>query len=434
MTISSSLNAGVAGLAANATRLGTISDNIANSATKGYKRVETDFSSMVIASNGSGYTAGGVRTTTTRIIDQSGALVGTSNATDIAVRGNGFIPVAEATEFAATGDPQMFLTTTGSFRVDADGYLRTESGLLLMGWPANSDGSLASYARDTAESLEPVRINRNQVTSEPTTAITLGANLAASATDFDATGAPEVLPIEYIDNLGRSETLTVTFTPTIPATGSSNEWTMTIVDSATSAGGNPVGEYTVTFNTGAADGGTLSTVTTTTGGTYNATDGTIIVTTNGGPVEITIGAPGTSGGLTQVGDSFKALNISKDGSAAGSMTTVEIDENGFVHALFDTGASRVIYQVPLVDVPNPNGLISMDKQIYMPSPESGSFFLWDAGDGPVGDVVPFAREESSTDVANELTAMIQTQRAYSSNAKVIQTVDEMLQETTNIKR
>lgn len=43
-------------------------------------------------------------------------------------------------------------------------------------------------------------------------------------------------------------------------------------------------------------------------------------------------------------------------------------------------------------------------------------------------------EESATDVANELTRMIQTQRAYSSNAKVIQTVDEMLQETTNIIR
>ncbi|WP_281859050.1 flagellar basal body rod C-terminal domain-containing protein, partial [Litoreibacter halocynthiae] len=43
-------------------------------------------------------------------------------------------------------------------------------------------------------------------------------------------------------------------------------------------------------------------------------------------------------------------------------------------------------------------------------------------------------EESTTDVAGELTALIQTQRAYSSNAKVIQTVDEMLQETTNIKR
>ena len=59
MTISSSLNAGVAGLAANANRLATISDNIANSATYGYKRVQTDFHSMVIA-NGSGkYSAGG---------------------------------------------------------------------------------------------------------------------------------------------------------------------------------------------------------------------------------------------------------------------------------------------------------------------------------------------------------------------------------------
>jgi flagellar hook protein FlgE len=48
--------------------------------------------------------------------------------------------------------------------------------------------------------------------------------------------------------------------------------------------------------------------------------------------------------------------------------------------------------------------------------------------------VAYARAESATDVAGELTARIQTQRAYSSNAKVIQTVDEMLQETTNIKR
>ncbi len=66
--------------------------------------------------------------------------------------------------------------------------------------------------------------------------------------------------------------------------------------------------------------------------------------------------------------------------------------------------------------------------------ESGPFFLWDAGDGPTGEIAAFAREESSTDVAGELTDMIRTQRAYSSNAKVFQTVDEMLQETTNIKR
>ena len=96
--------------------------------------------------------------------------------------------------------------------------------------------------------------------------------------------------------------------------------------------------------------------------------------------------------------------------------------------------NRTIYQVPLVDLPNPNGMVALDRQTYLASPESGSFFLWDAGDGPTGDIVSYAREESAVDVAGELTSMIQTQRAYSSNAKVIQTVDEMLQETTNIKR
>ncbi|SMX26146.1 Flagellar hook protein FlgE [Pelagimonas phthalicica] len=435
MTISSSLNAGVAGLAANATRLGTISDNIANSSTSGYKRVETDFTSMVMSSSGGGYTAGGVRTTTQRLVDEGGALVGTTNATDLAVRGNGFLPVAEATEVATgNGNPQMFLTTTGSFRVDADGYLRTESGLMLLGWPADADGTVPTYPRDTSSSLEPIRINLNQFTSEPTTEVLLGVNLPASGTYSDAAGDPVDLSVEYFDNLGRSENLNITFTPTIPATGSSNEWTVTINDSATDAGSNPIAEYTVTFDDTRGAGGSIASVATVSGGTYNATTGTMIVSAAGGPIEINIGAPGTSAGLTQVGDKFQPLNISKDGSPVGKMTNVEVDENGFVHAFFDTGISRTIYQVPLIDVPNPNGLVAMDKQIYMPSPESGNFFLWDAGDGPVGDVVPYAREESATDVANELTAMIQTQRAYSSNAKVIQTVDEMLQETTNIKR
>ena len=116
------------------------------------------------------------------------------------------------------------------------------------------------------------------------------------------------------------------------------------------------------------------------------------------------------------------------------MTSVEVDPNGFVHAFFDNGISRTIYQVPLVDVPNHNGLQTADHQSYTVTPDSGAFFLWDAGDGPTGDIISFAREESATDVAGELTQLIQTQRAYSSNAKVIQTVDEMLQETTNIKR
>ena len=433
MTISSSLNAGVAGLSANATRLATISDNIANSATFGYKRIEADFHSMVISSTRGTYSAGGVRTTTQRLIDQRGALVATSNPTDLAVRGRGMLPVAAISEVNNNnGSPQMYLSTTGSFRTDDDGYLVTESGLVLMGWPALPDGTVPTFPRDTSDGLEPIQINVNQFSGEPTTRINLGVNLPATETEAGAAGTSSELSIEYFDNMGTSENISVSFTPSVPGTGSSNEWTMSITDTASP--GTVIGEYTLTFDDSRTSGGTLLSVATVSGGAYDPATGALIVNVAGGPMEIDIGLLGAADGLTQLSDTFAPVSISKDGYPVGNMMSVEVDANGFVHAFFDTGISRTIYQIPLVDLPNPNGLVTLDSQTYMPSPDSGSYFLWDAGDGPTGDIVSFAREESTTDVAGELTNMIETRRAYSSNAKVIQTVDEMLQETTNIKR
>lgn len=433
MTISSSLNASVAGLNANATRLATISDNIANSSTFGYRRVEADFESVVISGRGGSYAAGGVRAGTQRLIDQGGAIVSSANPTDLAVRDRGFLPVARVTDLAVgNGDPQMLLTTTGSFRTDSQGRLVTESGLVLLGWPANPDGSIPEFSRDTSTGLEPVQVNVNQLTGEPTTTINLGINLPATDTRFDSLGDPQQLSIEYFDNLGTSETISMQFVPTVPITGLSNEWTVTLTDSA--QGNALIGEYVLTFDDARETGGTLLNVQSLTGGAYDPSSGTIIVDVAGGPIEINIGRPGTSDGMSQLSDSFAPLSIAKDGSPVGNMTSAEVDANGFVRATFDTGVSRIVYQVPLVDLPNPNGMVSMDQQTYLPSTASGSFFLWDAGDGPTGDIVAFARQESATDVAGELTDMIQTQRAYSSNAKVIQTVDEMLQETTNIIR
>ncbi len=434
MTISSSLNAGVAGLSANASRLASISDNIANSSTFGYKRVQTDFHSMVISSSGDTYAAGGVRSTTMRLIDERGPLVSTSNPTDLAVRGRGMLPVASQSSVTADSgsSPQMLLTTTSSFRTDADGYLTTDSGLVLLGWPALADGTIPSYPRDTADGLEPVQVNVNQFSGDPTTRMTLGVNLPATDTESTSEGDTQELSVEYFNNLGSSENIRVEFIPTVPANGSSNEWTVILRDGALSDA--IVGEYTLTFDDSRTSGGTLASVTTVSGGAYDPTTGSMIVNVAGGPIEIDLGKVGESDGITQLSDQFAPVSILKDGSQVGNMTSVEIDANGFVHAFFDTGITRTIYQIPLVDLPNPNGLVAMDQQTYLPSSESGSYFLWDAGEGPTGEIVSYAREESATDVAGELTSMIQTQRAYSSNAKVIQTVDEMLQETTNIKR
>jgi flagellar hook protein FlgE len=259
----------------------------------------------------------------------------------------------------------------------------------------------------------------------------LGVNLPATETEASATGNPLELSVEYFDNLGTSQAVQVTFTPK-PLPGQlENTWNMQLQDSVT---GNVVGEYVLTFDAARGTGGTLNNVQTISGGPYVSADEGFEITVDGGPIQVTIGALFEGSALTQLSDSFAPTQITKDGSPIGNLTSVDVDENGFVQATFDIGITRTIYQIPLVDLPNPNGLISQDNQTYSASSDSGSFFLWDASDGPTGDIVSFALEESATDVAGELTQLIQTQRAYSSNAKVIQTVDEMLQETTNIKR
>ncbi len=422
MTISSSLNAGVAGLNANANRLATISDNIANSATYGYKRAQTDFYALVThGSGGMSYSAGGVRASASRLIDDRGPLISTANATDLAISGRGFLPVADISTIDGTGGAiPVSLITTGSFRPDANGVLRTETGQVLMGWPANPDGTMGNFPRDSMTGLAPVRINSNQYVANPTSELRLGVNLPATDSAAGSSGTPHNLTVEYFGNLGTSESLDFTFTPIVPGSGSSNSWTMQVADSA--AGGAVIAEYTLTFNDTQAAGGTLATVTTVSGGAFDAATGKIALSVGGGTIALDIGKPGDASGMTQLASTFSPVSISKNGSTVATLASVEVDEKGSLYAIYDQGFSRRLFQIPVVDVPNPNGLISLNNQSYQISPSSGSFYLWDAGDGPSGSVVGYSREESTTDVAAELTQLIQTQRAYSSNAKVIQTV------------
>ncbi len=419
---------------ANATKLATISDNIANANTSGYKQVSTEFYSMVLGSE-SGYSAGGVTASTTRGISESGSHISTDSSTDISVTGNGFIPVADLTEVESGEDPAMLLTSTGSFSTNADGYLSTSSGLVLMGWPA-TNGEIGTVSRDSDASLEPIQFNPSQVSADPTTAITLSVNLPATETEETSAGNSYEINPEYFDNLGGSENLTVEFVPTVPAAGSpaSNEWTMIITDSATAGGATTIGEYTLTFNDSRTDGGTLASVATTTGTAYDATSGSVIVTTASGEIEITIGEIGSAGGMTQVDADFTGVTSENDGSAAANFEGVEIDESGMVYALYDNGTSRLAYQVPLANMSNADGMETFNSQTYAISNDSGAFYLYDAGNGPAGSIDSYSLEESTVDIAGQLTDMIVTQRAYSSNATVIQTVDEMLQETTGLKR
>ncbi len=435
MTISSSLNAAVAGLNVNASSLAAISDNIANSNTFGYKRTITDFESLVTTGSATtaSYSAGGVRAINSRMVDQSAALTSTQNPLDISINGRGMLPVTSSAAVAdGTPDLPLMMTPTGSFHTNADGVLETTSGLALLGWPANADGTINTFPRDTITGLEPVVIRPNQTAGDPTTKMTLGVNLPATATHAGASGDVQPLSVEYYGNLGEAEALNISFAPTVPATGASNQWTMTIRDSAQSNA--VVGEYTLQFDDTRGAGGTLASVTTLSGGAYDSVTGTLALMVAGGPLTLTIGKIADTNGLTQLSNAFAPTAIVKDGSPVGNLTSATIDSNGLITASYDTGFTRVIYQIPVIDVPSPNGLTALDNQAYSVSPSSGSFFLWDAGNGPTGTVSGYALASSNTDLAQELTNMIQTQRAYSSNAKVVQTVDDMLQETTNMKR
>lgn len=437
MTLSSSMNAGVAGLNVNSSKLGTISDNIANSQTMGYKRAETEFSSLVATeASGGKYTAGGVTSSSYRQVDSRAGFITTENPTDIAIGGRGLIPVAPISSLNnLDGSLPVEFVSTGSFRADENGVLRTTSGLALLGWPASRDGEIPSFPRDTTDALEPVQITNGALLASPTTRIGLGVNLPASQSKAGASATPIPLSIEYFDNLSAPQSLDFTFTPIVPATGSSNTWTVEISDSLTSGG--PIAEFTVEFDETVVAGGSVASVTpipATGSSPYDPATGIYSLTTGSGAIDLVIGAPGGKAGLSQLSTEFGPTGITKNGSPVGKLVSVDVNENGYVQGVFDGGFVRTLYQIPVADFPNLNGLAAKNGSAFTATPEAGSLFFWNAGDGPTGGMVNFALEGSTSDIAAELTSLITTQRAYSSNATVIRTVDEMLQETTNLKR
>lgn len=452
MSLSASLNAGVQGLAVNSTRLSAISDNIVNANTNGYKRTTTEFSNIVIdGANTASYTAGGVKSYIKRDITAVGTLESTNNATDIAVSGTGFIPISptiDPAEFDSRTDA-VHLTTTGSFEEDAKGFLKNSSGGYLLGWALNPDGTTVNSqpSRNSFTNLEPVNARLVLYNAVETSQIKLSGPIPASATNEDADPDLQIIHNEeYFDTIGNTNTLQYVFEPIIGVGGPSNTWTLNIYDSATAANSGLVGSFSIVFNGATdADSGTIQSVTqidTDTDGTpdapatYDDTTGEITLSTASTDITTFIGIPGSNTGLTQTGSLAKA-NIRldfKDGSGYGEYKGVRVDEGGVVRAYFTNDQSRPIYQLPVITVANPNAMEPMGNQSYSVTPDSGSITLADSGKNLSGKIAGYALVKSAVDVAQELTHLIETQRAYSSNAKIIQTVDEMFQETTNLKR
>ncbi|HWE45366.1 MAG TPA: flagellar hook-basal body complex protein, partial [Caulobacteraceae bacterium] len=197
MSLNSAMLAGVSGLAANSAALSSISDNIANANTIGYKLNETTFETLVAGDTGEGGNiAGGVIGNAQQLVTQQGLIQNTNSVTDLAIQGTGFFVVTPASGSPAAGNPVEF-TRAGSFTVDSQGNLVNAAGLYLQGWPVNNNGEVQSDPTD-ATKLTTINVTSIGGAASPSTEATISANLQGDqAVSADATITPPATTPAY---------------------------------------------------------------------------------------------------------------------------------------------------------------------------------------------------------------------------------------------
>ena len=147
-----------------------------------------------------------------------------------------------------------------------------------------------------------------------------------------------------------------------------------------------------------------------------------------------LGTADSADGLSQFASAYNVAFVQQNGAEVGELSGVSMDQEGYVIATFTNGATQRIYKLPLATFANPLALDPRTGNVFAQTAASGEFNLRDAGAGGAGTVVPSALEAANVDLADEFTKMIVTQRAYSANARIITTADEMLDELIRISR
>ena len=433
MSISSALQTGVSGLQANSRAVGNISENIANANTVGYKR---GFAQMVTTTSSGSSGSGVLSVSAVGQLDMqtAGGLISTTSATDLAIGGNGFFVVSLNPN--ETAQSNYMLTRAGSFIPDENGNLKNSAGFYLAGYRYNLDGELGSVDRSTFAQMETVNVGNISVSAAGTSQMSTFGNLPSQDTGAAIPGAPFASSSEVFTSLGASQRIGFSWQPT----ATTNTWELSLSDQ----NGDPLGQVTLDFNdSGPLAGsplsysGVTSTATAPAGFSFDTSTGIATVTLNNGvtpqTVEIELGAPGTFTGVTQFAGDF-SLSFERDGTSVGQLVRTEINQEGTLFGVFDNGLRTAIFDIPVATVANANGLVERKGNAYSLSGESGAFFAHRGNTSNVGAVNAQALEGSNVDIAQEMTDLIKAQRAFSTNARIITTVDDMMDETTRLKR
>lgn len=405
MSLFGALFTGVSGMNAQARALGTISNNIANVNTVGYKKAGMLFSALVTGTGEAAVsTPGGVQSASRTTVGEQGLLQQTGSNTDLAVSGQGLFIVKQG----LNAQQEPMFTRAGSFKEDQSGFLRNSAGFYLMGWPLDATGNRPASSANI-DSLVPVNLAFSGGVTSPTTAGELSIQLNADAANGDQFSRT----LRIYDSLGAAHDMNIQFTKT-----GVGAWDMEVFDDATP----PVslGVTALTFDgTGQLTAPLPPSVNVTTGAWPNGADPTIF------DIDIS--------GMTQYSGDFEVILAGQNGAALGQRSSVGVDERGFVTATFTNGQTRRLYQLPLATFPKVDGLELRTGNAYSQTRDSGEYILNIAGAGGTGRMSSQALEQSNVDLAEEFSRMIVTQRAYSASTKVITTSDQMLAELMNLR-
>lgn len=228
--------------------------------------------------------------------------------------------------------------------------------------------------------------------------------------------------LDVFDSRGLRHTVTLTMTRV-----SADEWDLAaatdnpndvIVDGAVqSVRFNPDGSYFAT--TGIGNG-----------------DGDIEVIFDGlaatQQIALDFGTSGQLDGVTQLGDSSSFRALTQDGYAVGELVSMAVNSDGVITGSYSNGQQQSLDQIAIAVFSNPGGLVRAGSSLFEESSNSGVPQLQSAGTGRAGTIFGGALESSNVDVAEEFVRLIEAQRGFQANARVIKVSDELLNELVNI--
>jgi flagellar hook protein FlgE len=399
----------LSGLNAAQADLTVTANNIANTATNGFKGSRAEFAELFsvspqgVSSNAIG---NGVRVSNVAQQFTQGNIDFTDNSLDLALSGQGF--------FILNDGGALAYTRAGAFQVDSQGYIVNARNQRLQVYPPSTNGQFNTGA------LTDIQLVTSESAPSATTAVDVTLNLPANATQppvavFDPANVNSynsATSLTTYDSLGAAHTATLYFTKTANV----NEWTTQLyVD------GNAVGTpQTLEYN----NSGTL----------IDPVGGTIAFpayTPATGAADMNMTFDFSSS--TQYGGAFNVNAITQDGYTTGRLIGIDIDSTGVVQARFTNGRSLPLGQVALANFANPQGLQQLGDTNWAETFGSGQALRGQAGNSGFGLVQSGALESSNVDITEQLVNMITAQRNFQANAQMISTADAITQTIINIR-